>query len=37
MVEHTDASEVAREDRLITEEPLEIRVRSGAWSPAARG
>ena len=27
MVEHTDASEVAREDRLITEEPLEIRVR----------
>ena len=30
MVEHTDAAEVAREDRLITEEPLEIRVRSGA-------
>ena len=24
MVEHTDTSEVAREDRLITEEPLEI-------------
>jgi len=30
VVEHTDAAEVAREDRLITEEPLEIRVRSGA-------
>jgi FdhD protein len=29
VVEHTDAAEVAREDRLITEEPLEIRVRSG--------
>lgn len=32
-MEHTDASEVAREDRLITEEPLEIRVRSGALAP----
>ena len=28
--EHTDAGEMAREDRLITEEPLEIRVRSGS-------
>jgi FdhD protein len=33
VVEHTDASEVAREDRLITEEPLEIRVRSGSLEP----
>ena len=33
MVEHTDASEVTREDRLITEEPLEIRVRSGTLEP----
>ena len=30
MVEHTEAAELPREDRLITEEPLEIRVRSGA-------
>lgn len=29
VVEHTDGVEVAREDRLATEEPLEIRVRSG--------
>jgi FdhD protein len=33
VVEHTDAAEVAREDRLITEEPLEIRVRAGASGP----
>jgi FdhD protein len=32
-VEHTSDSELAREDRLITEEPLEIRVRSGALEP----
>jgi FdhD protein len=29
VVEHTDERAVPREDRLITEEPLEIRVRSG--------
>lgn len=33
MVEHTDGSEVRREDRLITEEPLEIRVRSASVEP----
>ncbi len=33
MVEHRDDREVAREDRLITEEPLEIRVRSHAVAP----
>ena len=30
MVEHTDERALPREDRLITEEPLEIRVRSGS-------
>ncbi|WP_241005093.1 formate dehydrogenase accessory sulfurtransferase FdhD [Nocardioides sp. zg-1228] len=33
VVEHASGSETAREDRLITEEPLEIRVRSGALAP----
>jgi FdhD protein len=33
VVEHGDGSEVRREDRLITEEPLEIRVRSGSLEP----
>ncbi|NUS40219.1 MAG: sulfurtransferase FdhD, partial [Terrabacter sp.] len=33
VVEHTDGDAVAREDRLITEEPLEIRVRSTASAP----
>jgi FdhD protein len=32
-VEHSDSAPVAREDRLITEEPLEIRVRAGALEP----
>lgn len=32
-MEHTDAGESAREDRLVTEEPLEIRVRAGALDP----
>jgi FdhD protein len=32
-VEHSDAGEIRREDRLITEEPLEIRVRAGALAP----
>jgi len=32
-VEHRDDGELAREDRLITEEPLEIRVRAGALEP----
>lgn len=35
MVEHTDAAPLEREDRLITEEPLEIRVRTAAL-PARR-
>ena len=30
VVEHSDDGHVSREDRLITEEPLEIRVRAGA-------
>lgn len=33
VVEHTEESEVRREDRLITEEPLEIRVRSASARP----
>jgi FdhD protein len=33
VVEHSDAGEIRREDRLITEEPLEIRVRAGALEP----
>ena len=33
MVEHSDADPVAREDRLITEEPLEIRVRTATLPP----
>ncbi|MBD3946194.1 formate dehydrogenase accessory sulfurtransferase FdhD [Nocardioides ganghwensis] len=33
VVEHTVDSEVAREDRLVTEEPLEIRVRAGRLEP----
>ena len=33
VVEHTAGREVPREDRLITEEPLEIRVRSGSLEP----
>lgn len=33
VVEHTDAPPLAREDRLITEEPLEIRVRTPALAP----
>jgi FdhD protein len=33
VVEHSDAGEIRREDRLITEEPLEIRVRAGALAP----
>ena len=33
VVEHAGASEVAREDRLVTEEPLEIRVRVGTLEP----
>jgi FdhD protein len=33
VVEHTDGVEVAREDRLITEEPLEIRVRTATSAP----
>ncbi len=33
MVEHTDTAELAREDRLVTEEPLEIRVRAGGLAP----
>ncbi|GAA5121974.1 formate dehydrogenase accessory sulfurtransferase FdhD [Alloalcanivorax gelatiniphagus] len=32
-MEHSDAAPLAREDRLITEEPLEIRVRAGALEP----
>jgi FdhD protein len=33
VVEHAGASEIAREDRLATEEPLEIRVRVGGLEP----
>lgn len=33
MVEHTDERALSREDRLITEEPLEIRVRSHGVAP----
>ncbi len=33
VVEHTADDEVAREDRLITEEPLEIRVQAGSVEP----
>lgn len=33
VVEHTVEREIPREDRLITEEPLEIRVRSGVLEP----
>ena len=33
VVEHSDAGPVAREDRLITEEPLEIRVRAAGLEP----
>ena len=33
VVEHSDEGAVRREDRLITEEPLEIRVRAGALEP----
>jgi FdhD protein len=33
VVEHSEAGEIRREDRLITEEPLEIRVRAGALAP----
>ncbi|HEX5918173.1 MAG TPA: formate dehydrogenase accessory sulfurtransferase FdhD [Nocardioides sp.] len=33
VVEHTEGPEVRREDRLITEEPLEIRVRSASSAP----
>ena len=33
VVEHSDDGHVSREDRLITEEPLEIRVRAGALGP----
>ena len=33
VVEHAGDSEIAREDRLVTEEPLEIRVRVGGLAP----
>ncbi|WP_322921989.1 formate dehydrogenase accessory sulfurtransferase FdhD [Nocardioides renjunii] len=33
VVEHTADAEIPREDRLITEEPLEIRVRAGVLEP----
>ena len=32
-MEHAGPSEIAREDRLVTEEPLEIRVRAGGLEP----
>lgn len=32
-MEHAGGSEIAREDRLVTEEPLEIRVRAGRLEP----